>query len=443
MGNARRVAIMGAGGREFHNFNVFFRDHDDCEVVAFTAAQVPGIENRVYPPILAGPRYPTGIPIEAEGELPRIIRERHVDDVMFAYSDISYADVMVKASLVLSEGADFKLLAPKRVMLKTRLPLVSVCATRTGAGKTTVVRKVCHMLKSRGLRTTVIRHPMAYGDLSKRVWQRFSSPIDLNYDCTFEESEEIMPHLAEGTIVYAGVDYGEILRRAERESDVLVWDGGNNDLPFYETSFHIVVADCLRPGHELTYYPSDLNVRLADVVVLSKVDLATPEAISAVERNVKRINTRAVMVHASLFITVDNPNAVQGKRVVVVEDGPSITHGGMPYGAGFLAAKKNNAGTIVDPRPHAAGALAAVYVAYPHIGPVIPTVGYTEAQRDSLKETLNRMDFDTLMLGSPIDVSTLVREEKPVVKVSYEMDETSAANMGSAMAPFIGSLKPT
>ncbi|RLI31947.1 GTPase, partial [Candidatus Bathyarchaeota archaeon] len=384
-----RVIIMGAAGRDFHNFNVFFRDNDAYEVVAFTATQIPGIEERTYPPELAGPNYPEGIPIYSEGRLPELIREYGVDQVVFAYSDVSHEYVMHRASIALAAGADFRLMGPSTTMLKARVPVVSVCAVRTGAGKSQTSRRVTKILRSRGYRVVVVRHPMPYGDLRKQVCQRFSTLEDLDrYECTIEEREDYEPHIMNGVVVFAGVDYEKILREAEKEADIIVWDGGNNDLPFYRPDLHIVVVDPHRPGHELRYHPGEANLRMADVVVVNKVGTADPENVSLVEENVRRVNPRATVIRARSSIMVDDPEAIRGKRVLVIEDGPTLTHGEMPYGAGTIAAKRFGAAEMVDPRPYAVGSIVKAYEKYRHLGPILPALGYGERQIKELEETI-------------------------------------------------------
>jgi predicted GTPase len=419
-----RTVIMGAAGRDFHNFNVYFRNRPEYEVVAFTATQIPGIEGRTYPPTLSGDLYPAGIPILPETDLPKIIRKKNIDLVILAYSDISHEDVMHKASLVLACGADFRLMGPKTTMLKSKLPVVAVCAVRTGAGKSPVSRSVSRSLKKLMGRVVVIRHPMPYGDLSQQVCERFASYDDLNrYECTIEEREEYEPHIDIGNVVYAGVDYEKILREAEKEADVILWDGGNNDLSFYKPDLQIVVVDPLRAGHELGYYPGETNLRMADVVVINKVDSATPDQLDTVRRNVKSVRPEAKIVEAASEIKVEDENLIRGKRVVVVEDGPTVTHGGMKEGAGAVAARRLGAKDLIDPKPYAVGSIKTTYEKYPHLGKVLPAMGYGEKQIQELKETIQRIDFDTLLIGTPIDLRRVMDIKKPAVRVRYEVRE--------------------
>ena len=419
-----RTVIMGAAGRDFHNFNVYFRNRPEYEVVAFTATQIPGIEGRTYPPTLSGDLYPAGIPILPEVDLPKIIREKNVDLVILAYSDISHEEVMHKASLVLACGADFRLMGPKTTVLKSKLPVVAVCAVRTGAGKSPVSRSVSRSLKKLMGRVVVIRHPMPYGDLSQQVCERFASYDDLNrYECTIEEREEYEPHIDIGNVVYAGVDYEKILREAEKEADVILWDGGNNDLSFYKPDLQIVVVDPLRAGHELGYYPGETNLRMADVVVINKVDSATPDELDTVRRNVKSVRPEAKIVEAASEIKVEDENLIRGKRVVVVEDGPTVTHGGMKEGAGAVAARRFGAKELIDPKTYAVGSIETTYEKYPHLGKVLPAMGYGEKQIRELRETIQRIDFDTLLIGTPIDLRRVMEIEKPAVRVRYEVRE--------------------
>jgi len=419
-----KVVIMGAAGRDFHNFNVHYRDNLDYEVVAFTATQIPGIEKREYPPKLAGPNYPKGIPIYPEEELPELIRKHGVDEVVFAYSDVSHEYVMHRASIALANGADFRLLGPSATMLKAKVPVVSVCAVRTGSGKSQTSRKVTKILREKGFKVVVVRHPMPYGDLTKQVCQRFASREDLDkYECTIEEREEYEPHIRNGIIVYAGVDYEKILRQAEKEADIIVWDGGNNDIPFYKPDLHIVVADPHRPGHEVKYHPGETNLRMANVIVINKVDTADPKNVESVKENVKKLNPKAVVIEAASPITVDKPELIQGKRVLVVEDGPTLTHGDMPYGAGTIIAKRLGASEIVDPRPYAVGSIMKTYQEYPHLGALLPAVGYGKEQMRELEETINKTPCDTVLVGTPIDLRRVLRLNKPAARATYELQE--------------------
>ena len=420
---------MGAAGRDFHNFNVYFRENNEYEVVAFTATQIPGIEGRVYPPELAGPNYPNGIPIYPEEELPELIRKYNVDEVVFAYSDVSHEYVMHRASIALAAGADFRLMGPS-TMLKAKVPVVSVCAVRTGCGKSQTSRKVAKILKANGYRVVVIRHPMPYGDLRKQICQRFATFEDLDkYECTIEEREEYEPHLRNGIIVYAGVDYEKILREAENEADIIVWDGGNNDLPFYKPDLHIVVTDPHRPGHELKYHPGEANLRMADVVVINKVDTAKLENIEAVEKNIRAVNPKAIIVKAASPMTVENPELIKGKRVLVIEDGPTLTHGEMPYGIGAIAAEKLGASEIIDPRPYAVGSITDAYKKYAHLGPILPALGYGEHQIRELEETVNKAPCEVVVVGTPIDLRKLIKINKPAVYVRYELQEVGSPNL--------------
>jgi predicted GTPase len=433
-----KVVIMGAAGRDFHNFNVFFRNNDAYEVVAFTATQIPGIEGRTYPTELAGPNYPNGIPIYPEEELPRLIKEHDVDEVIFAYSDISNENVMHKASLVMANGADFRLMGPKTTMLKSKIPIVSVCAVRTGSGKSQTSRMVAKILKSKGLRVAAIRHPMPYGDLREQIWQRFASYDDLNkHKCTIEEREEYEPHIDNGIIVYAGVDYERILREAEKESDIIVWDGGNNDMPFYKPDLNIVVADPHRPGHELTYHPGETNIRMADVVIVNKVDTADPEKVKLVKENIKMVNPKARILDAASPVTADKPELIKGKRVLVIEDGPTLTHGNMPYGAGTIMARNSGAAEIVDPKPYAVGSIKESYKKYTHLGAILPALGYGDKQVAELKETIDRIPCDVVVIGTPIDLRRVITITKPTVRVKYELKVLGPVSLEQVLDEFL------
>ncbi|MEM3725353.1 MAG: cyclic 2,3-diphosphoglycerate synthase [Candidatus Bathyarchaeia archaeon] len=433
-----KVVIMGAAGRDFHNFNVYFRDNDAYEVVAFTATQIPGIEGRMYPPELAGSRYPNGILIYPEEELPRLIREYDVDQVVFAYSDVSHEYVMHKASIALANGADFRLMGPKTTMLKAKVPVVSIGAVRTGSGKSQTSRQVARILKAKGLRVVVIRHPMPYGDLKKQVCQRFASYEDLDrYMCTIEEREEYEPHIDNGIIVYAGVDYEKILREAEKEADIIVWDGGNNDLPFYKPDLHIVVADPHRAGHEVTYHPGEANLRMANVVIINKVDTADPEKVKRVKESIKMVNPEAQVLDATSPIAVDSPELIKGNRVLVIEDGPTLTHGNMPYGAGTIAAKNFGAREIVDPKPYAVGSIKEAYERYTHLGAILPALGYSEKQIAELKETINRTPCDAVVIGTPIDLRRVMTFDKPTVRVRYELKVLGPVSLEQVLEDFI------
>jgi predicted GTPase len=429
---------MGAAGRDFHNFNVYFRSRQEYDVVAFTATQIPGIEGRTYPPTLSGQLYPSGIPILPEAELPQLIKQKNIDLVVLAYSDLSNEDVMHKASVVLASGADFRLMGPKTTMLKSKLPVVSVCAVRTGAGKSTVSRSVSRSLKKLLGRVVVIRHPMPYGDLSKEVCERFASYDDMKrYDCTIEEREEYEPHIDIGNVVYAGVDYEKILREAEKEADVILWDGGNNDLPFYQPDLQIVVVDPLRPGHELQYYPGEANLRMADVAVINKVDSATREDLETVRRNIKSAAPQAKVVEAASQIYVEDETLIRGKRVVAIEDGPTVTHGGMKEGVGAIAARRFGAKEIVDPKPYAVGSIKSTYDKYPHLGKVLPAMGYGEKQIRELQETIEAIECDSLVLGTPIDIRRIMDVPKPAVRVRYEIQETTKPTLDEILRTLI------
>jgi predicted GTPase len=419
-----RVLIMGAAGRDFHNFNVAFRGNPAVEVVAFTATQIPNIDDRRYPPALAGSLYPQGIPIYPESDLVGLIRDLKVDQVVFAYSDVPHEYVMHKASQVLAAGADFRLMGVQSTQIPSSKPVVSVCAVRTGSGKSQTTRRVSRILRGMGYSVAAIRHPMPYGDLVKQKVQRFATYEDLaRHDCTIEEREEYEPHLDNGVIVYAGVDYEAILRQAEQEVDVILWDGGNNDFSFYKSDLAIVVADPHRPGHESTYHPGETNVRLADVFVINKVDTANPESVIAVRRNLAALNPKAVMIEAASPLFVDDPAAIMGKRVLVVEDGPTLTHGEMAYGAGYVAARRFGAVEIVDPRPYAVGSILETYRKYPKTGPILPAMGYGEEMTRDLEQTIAAADADLVLIGTPIDLKRIIKIEKPAQRVRYELQE--------------------
>jgi len=433
----RKVVIMGAAGRDFHNFNVFFRGNKNYEVVAFTAAQIPGIANRSYPKELAGKLYPKGIPIYPEKTLPQIIKKEKVDEVVLAYSDLSYVDVMHKAAIVLAEGADFRLMGPQTTMLKSKRFVISVCAVRTGAGKSPTTRKICQLLKSKGIKFVVIRHPMPYGDLNKMVVQRFSSKTDLDkYGSTIEEREEYEPHIESGNIVYAGVDYEQILRQAEREADVIVWDGGNNDLPFIKPNLHIVIADARRPGHELLYYPGEANLRMADVVIVNKIDTANPVDIETVIGNVNMINPKAIIIKAAMPGFIDRPELIRGKRVLAIEDGPTLTHGGLNFGAASIIAK-NLGAYMISPRDKAVGSIREVYSQYPHLGAVLPAMGYSRKQIDELEQTINSVECDSVLIGTPVDLRNILNINKPAARVRYEIQEIGKPNLEDILNKFL------
>ncbi len=434
-----RVLIMGAAGRDFHNFNVCFRADESAEVVAFTAAQIPNIDGRRYPPALSGPLYPRGIPIHEEGELTRLIREERVDQVVFAYSDVSHETVMHKASQVLAAGADFRLLGPAATQLKSSKPVVSVCAGRTGSGKSQTTRHVCDVLQKLGKRVAAVRHPMPYGDLARQAVQRFAGYADLDaQECTIEEREEYEPHLDRGVVVYAGVDYAAILRRAEQEADVVVWDGGNNDFSFFAPDLQIVVVDPHRPGHELTYHPGETNVRMADVIVINKVDTADYANVLAVRANAASVNPRAIVVEAASPLFVDDAAAIRGRRVLVVEDGPTLTHGGMAYGAGVVAAQRFGAAELIDPRPFAAGSIAETYARYPSTGRLLPAMGYGAQQVADLEATIRASDAELILVATPIDLRRLIRIDRPVQRVRYELQVIGRPTLEEVLAGRFG-----
>jgi predicted GTPase len=434
----RRVLILGAAGRDFHHFNVAYRDDPAVEVVAFTAAQIPGIAGRRYPPALAGPRYPAGIAIEAEGDLERLCRREGVTQVVFAYSDVSHDHVMRLASRALAVGADFVVPAPQRTMLAARVPVIAISAVRTGCGKSAVARWVGQALRALDLRVAVLRHPMPYGDLERQRVQRFASRTDLDAaQCTLEEREEYEPHLAAGNVVFAGVDYRAILDRAESEAAVIVWDGGNNDFPFVTPDLHVVLVDALRPDQATGYHPGEAVLRTADVVVLSKTDAATPPDVARATEVARRAAPFATIVRGASPVRLDAPEMVRGRRVLVVEDGPTITHGGMPSGAGYLAARSAGASEIVDPREGAAPLIAEVYAAYPHIGRVLPAVGYGPAQRAALRETIERSTAEIVVSATPVDLAALLRLDKPVVRARYEYADTGEPSLGALVDAFV------
>jgi predicted GTPase len=434
----KKIIIMGAAGRDFHNFNVYFRNNRDYKVVGFTAAQIPGIQRRVYPPDLAGENYPMGIPIYPEEELPKLIGESKIDEVFFAYSDISNQEVMHKASLVLACGANFSFLGLGSTMLKAKVPVISVCAVRTGAGKSQTSRQIAKILKENGQRAVVVRHPMPYGDLKRQIVQRFASRRDLDESkCTIEEREEYEPHIDAGSVVYAGADYELILREAEKEADLIVWDGGNNDTPFFKPSLHVVVADPHRAGDELTYYPSEINLRLADVVIINKVDTAERAKVEQVKANVKSVNPSALVLEAASPLTVDKPELVKNKRVLVIEDGPTVTHGNMPFGAATIAAEKYGAKEIVNPKPFAVGSIKETYKHYPHLGRVLPAVGYSEKQIADLKATTDATPCDVIIVGTPVDLGRIIRLNKPVVRVRYELQVLGPVSLEKILDNFL------
>ncbi len=429
-----RVIIMGAAGRDFHNFNVVFRDDPGSQVVAFTAAQIPNIEGRRYPPELAGPRYPEGIPIHPEADLGRLIDELRPHEVVLAYSDLSHETVMHIASQVLAAGPDFRLIGPDASMLESRVPVVSVCAVRTGSGKSQTTRRVVRILRDKGRKVVAVRHPMPYGDIARQRVQRFAVMDDLDrHRCTIEEREEYEPHIAAGCVVYAGVDYGAILAEAEKEAEVIVWDGGNNDLPFFRPRLEIVVADPHRPGHEVSYHPGETNLRRAHVVVVNKVDTAAPEGVEAVKRSIRALNPRALVVDAASPISVDDPAIIAGKRVLAIEDGPTLTHGGMGYGAGVLAARRHGAAEVVDPRPYAVGSIRDTFAAYPGIGPLLPAMGYGDQQIRDLEATIEATPAEVVLVATPVDLRRIVQIRKPALRVRYELEEVGHPDLVDAL----------
>ena len=436
--SAKKVVIMGAAGRDFHNFNLYFRDNKEYEVIAFTATQIPDISGRKYPKELAGKLYPKGIPIYDEKELPKLIKDKKIDVVVFSYSDISHIDLMHKASTVLAEGASFMFLGPKETMIKSTKPVISICAARTGCGKSQTTRKVSEILRNAGKKVVAVRHPMPYGDLNKQRVQRFATLKDLDkYECTIEEREEYEPHIVSGVTVYAGVDYEAILRQAEKEADVVLWDGGNNDTPFYKSDLEIVVVDPHRPGHEVSYHPGETNVRRADVVVINKIDTADVESIEEVRDNVSIVNPQAVIIEAASPLSVSNPMAIRGKRVLVVEDGPTLTHGEMAYGAGVMAARKYGTCELVDPRPYAVASIQATYEKYPDIGILLPAMGYGEKQIKDLEKTINKTECDLVIIATPIDLGRLIKINKPSVRVEYYLDEIGRPNLEDVLKKFL------
>jgi predicted GTPase len=434
-----RTLIMGAAGRDFHNFNTFYRDNPKYEVIAFTATQIPNIEGRKYPAALAGEYYPEGIPIHPESELVDLIRNENIDQVLFAYSDVPYEYVMHKAALVNATGADFRLMGTKNTQIKSTKPVVAVCAVRTGSGKSQTTRRVSLILRDMGYKIAAIRHPMPYGDLVKQKVQRFADYDDLDkHECTIEEREEYEPHIDNGVIVYAGVDYEAILREAEKEVDIVLWDGGNNDFSFYVPDLLIVVADPHRPGHETRYYPGETNVRMADVFVINKVDTADPDDVITVRNNLFHLNPEAMVIEGASPLFVDNPEAIRGKRVLVVEDGPTLTHGEMAYGAGFVAARRFGAGEIVDPRPFAVDSIKATYEKYPDTGTILPAMGYGDQMMRDLEKTIEKADVDVVISGTPIDLTRVIKINKPIQRVRYELQEIGEPTLKSILLKKFG-----
>jgi len=433
----RKAIIMGAAGRDFHNFNTYFRKNADYKVIAFTATQIPDIEDRKYPAVLAGELYPEGIPIHAESELVKLIEDNDVAEVFFSYSDTPHEYVMHKASEVQAAGATFTLLGPNDTMIASKRPVISVCATRTGCGKSQTSRKIALMLQAMGKKVVAIRHPMPYGDLAAQAVQRFGSYDDMiKHKCTIEEMEEYEPHVQAGIVIYAGVDYGAILAQAEEEADIILWDGGNNDIPFYHSDLEIVVVDPHRPGHELVYYPGETNFRRADVLVINKMDTADAANVEVIMENVKKFNPTATVIKANSPINVVNGESIRGKSVLVIEDGPTLTHGGMTYGAGIVAAKQYGAGKIIDPRPFAVGSIRGTFEKYGHLDQVLPAMGYGPTQTKELEETINRIDCDVIVSGTPIDLAKLVKTSKPMLRVTYDLEEIGTPDLQEVLKDF-------
>jgi len=434
----KKVIIMGAAGRDFHNFNCVFRDNENYEVIAFTACQIPNIIGRVYPFSLAGKLYPHGIPIYPEEDLPRLIKKHQIDQVVFSYSDVTHEYVIHRASIVNAAGAAFVLLGMKQTMLQSKRKVISICAVRTGAGKSQVSRKVFRFLKNKDIKVTAIRHPMPYGDLVKQAVQRFASYEDFaKHECTIEEREEYEPYIEQGLVVYAGVDYEKILKEAEKEAEIIVWDGGNNDTPFYKPDLHLVVVDPHRAGHELKYYPGETNFRMADVLIINKINTARPEKVQLVEENIRKINPQATVIHSNSVITVEDVNLIKGKKVLVIEDGPTVTHGGMAYGAGMVAAKKYQAKEITDPRSYAVGSLKKTLEEFSHLTNLLPAMGYGKEQLRELEETINRTNCDTIIVGTPIDLGRLLKVNKPTVRVTYDIEEIGHPDLKDVLEKFI------
>lgn len=432
-----RVIIMGAAGRDFHNFNTYFRNNNDYEVVAFTATQIPDIEGRVYPASIAGELYPEGIPIYPEEELSTLIKKHNVDQVIFAYSDVSHETVMHKASQVLACGADFRLMGPDNTMIKSKAPVIAVTAVRTGSGKSQTTRYVAQTLTERGKKVAIIRHPMPYGNLEEQVVQRFASYADLDkHKCTIEEREEYEPHIDLGLVVYAGVDYEKILHQAEAEADVILWDGGNNDLPFYNTDLHIVVVDPHRAGHETAYHPGEANLRKADIALINKVDSADPTDVEKVKATIAAVNPQAKIIMANSPITVDDPETVVGKKVLVIEDGPTLTHGEMAYGAGVIAAEKLGAAELIDPRPFAVGSIKDTFAKYNHLSRLLPAMGYGQTQIEELERTINDSPAELVLIGTPIDLRRIMKLDKPALRVRYDLEEIGDQELAKTLASF-------
>jgi predicted GTPase len=436
--NRIRTLILGAAGRDFHNFNVVYRDDERYEVVGFTAAQIPNIVDRRYPPELSGPLYPKGVPIFPEEDLAELVERHEIQQAVFSYSDVSYSSVMHRAAIAGAAGADFLLLGPRSTMLRSTRPVVAVCAVRTGAGKSQTSRRIVRLLRGEGLQVAVVRHPMPYGELAAQRVQRFASLTDvIRADCTIEEREEYEPHLEAGSVVYAGVDYAEILARAEEAADVIVWDGGNNDLPFYRPSLHLVLADPLRAGDALAFYPGETNLRMADAVLINKIDSASFEQTRDLRARIRSANSRATLIEAASPLTADEPERITGKRVLVVEDGPTLTHGEMRFGAGTVFARKWGAAELVDPRPHAVGSLRQTFEAYPEVGPLLPAMGYGEEQVRELEATIESVPCDLVVIGTPIDLGRIIRISQPSLRVRYELQEIGRPDLSDVLSPVI------
>ena len=433
-----KTIIMGAAGRDFHNFNLIYRDNDTFEVVAFTATQIPDIEGRQYPAELAGNLYPEGIPIYDESELKKLIEENNIEEVVFSYSDIAHEDVMHKASKVIAWGAHFKILGGYPSMVKSTKPVIAIGAVRTGCGKSQTTRRVAQILKDAGLKVAAIRHPMPYGDLAKQKVQRFTTIEDLKkHKCTIEEMEEYEPHIVSGTIIYAGVDYEAIVREAEKEADIILWDGGNNDMPFYKPDLNIVVVDPHRPGHERLYYPGETNLLMADVIIINKIDTANSEDIEYVRNSIREVNPNAVVIDAASPISVENADLILDKIALVVEDGPTLTHGEMTYGAGMVAAEKFGAADVVDPRPYTVGSITKTFEKYPDIGKLLPAMGYGEQQVKDLEETIAKTECDVVIIGTPIDLRRIISVKQPTVRVTYDLQEIGRPNLVDVLKPFL------
>jgi predicted GTPase len=439
--NKRKVIIIGAAGRDFHNFNTYFRNNENYEVAAFTAAQIPDIAGRAYPAALAGKLYPKGIPIYEEKDLPRLIKEMEIDECVFSYSDVTYQKVMSTGAIVEAAGASYSMLGPKDTQVKSVKPVISVCAVRTGSGKSQTSRRVIEILMAKGLKVVAIRHPMPYGDLVEQKVQRFAEIADLaRHKCTIEEMEEYEPHVVRGNVIYAGVDYEAILREAEKDPkgcDVILWDGGNNDFPFYQADLQITVVDPHRPGHELTYYPGEISLRMADVAVINKMDSADAAGIQTVRKNIAAVNPGAIVVDAASTLDVDDPSVIKGKRVLAIEDGPTLTHGEMKIGAAVVAAQKFGAASFVDPRPYTVGKLSDTFKTYPNIGVLLPAMGYGEQQLKDLEETIDRTECDSVVIGTPIDLSRIIKINKPFTRVNYNLQEIGRPNLTDVLDEFV------